>query len=114
MASHDWTPSRIYSPLEVMHSIRIVPWHHENIHLFEKARSPSSVGVHLAEKCHGTWVGGWFVAMNSSLKPHAKFGGVGRFAVRIAQESSEYRPSLLRFEVGNLVVEPIVSTCNVS
>jgi hypothetical protein len=97
-----------------MHSIRIVPWHHEDVHLFEKARSPSSIGVHFAQKCHRTLVGGWLIAMNSSLKPHAKFVGVETLAIRIAQESSEDRPSLLRFEVGNLVVEPVMSTRNAS
>lgn len=93
-----------------MHSIRVVPWHNEDIHLLEKARSPGSVGVHLAQKCHGTLVGGWLVTVNSSLKPHAKFRGVR--SLRIAQKSSEDRPSLFRLEVGYLVVEPAVSACN--
>lgn len=97
-----------------MHSIRVVSWHHEDVHLLEKARSPSGVGVHLAQKSHGTLIGGWLVAMDGGLKPHAKFGGVRRLAARVAEESSEDRPSLFRLEVGNLVVEPIVSTCNAS
>jgi len=77
-----------------MYPVRIVPWHNEDVHLLEKARSPSSVGIHLAQKCHGTLVSGWLVAMDSSLEPHAKFRGVRRLAIRIAQESSEDRPSL--------------------
>ena len=112
--SENYVSSREYLPLEVMHSIRVVSWHNEDIHLLEKARSPSSIGIHLTQKCHGTLVSGWLVAMNSSLKPHSKFRGVRRLAARVAEESSEDRPSLFRLEVGNLVVEPIVSTCNAS
>jgi hypothetical protein len=78
-----------------MHSIRIVSRHNEDVHLFEKARGPSSVGVHLAQKCHSTLVSGWLVAMNSSLEPHAEFRGVRRLAIWVTEESSEDRPSLL-------------------
>jgi hypothetical protein len=112
VTSLDLASSWRYLPLEVMHSVRVVPWHHEDVHFFEKARSPSGIGVHLAQECHGTLISGWLVAMNGSLKPHAKFGGVRRLAVRVAQESSEDWPSLFGLEVCNLVIEPIVSTCN--
>jgi hypothetical protein len=97
-----------------MHSIRVVPRHNEDIHFFEQARGPSSVGVHLAQKCHSTLIGGWLIAMNSSLKPHAKLRGIRRLAIRVAQKSCEDRPALLGLEVGDLVVEPIVSTRDAS
>jgi hypothetical protein len=97
-----------------MYAIRVVPWHHKDVHPLENARSPRGVSVHLAQKSHGTLIGGWLIAMDSSLKPHAKFGGVRRLAIRVAQESCEDRPSLFRLEVGNLVVEPFVSTCDAS
>jgi hypothetical protein len=59
-----------------MHTIRVVPWHNEDVHLLEQAGSPGGVCIHLAQKRHSTLIGGWLIAMNGRLKPYAEFCGI--------------------------------------
>lgn len=47
--------------------------------------------------------------MDCCLEPHPKFGGVSGLAIGITQESCEDWTALFRFELCDLVVEPVMS-----
>jgi hypothetical protein len=100
-------------PLEIMHAVWIISGHDKDIHLLKKARSPRRVGIHLPQECHGTLVSSWLIAMDSGLEPYAEFGPIRGLAVGIAQKGSEDGPPLLRLEVGDLVIEPVVAACDI-
>lgn len=97
-----------------MDTVRVDPGHDENIHLFKQTCSPRSITIHFTQQSHGALVSGRLIAMNSSLKPNAKLRRVLRLRAWVAQEDLEKRTSLLGLEVGNLVIEPIVATCDVA